>query len=373
MATAPVGRVVAAGLVAALLAACTATGPEPEPAPTPSPSPTASEQAVVDRGARIAVIVPPASVVAPAEAAVLLRAAGELAASPPEGVAEVRVVEATSEPFVRDLAHLAVDDGLELVCVVGTGSAELVLELARARREGRFCTTDPRIAGGPVNLVSVGVDPAALIEAGAVAIGTASPPVGLLLSPQIGDGEALTDAFTSTVAPPRQPPSPSPAASPPTASPATPASPTESPAPAVQVPTPPQPPFVTITAGPSSAAQASAAEQLAEQRPSRALVLATPGGAAAARAAAVGETELVAVSDWVVDEEGEAPPGLLVALTVDWEVLLRQAIAAGRTPDAPQVQLLGITGGVLGAVPGQLEESVAAAERTIEHLRRSEQ
>ncbi len=142
-------RVVAVGLVAGLVAACTPTAPEPEP--TPSPSPTA-EEVVEDRGAHIAVIVPPDSVVAPAEAAALRRAADDLAAAPPDGIAAVRVVEATSEPFVRDLANLAVDDGLELVCVVGTGSAELALELARARREGRFCTTDPRIAGGPVSV-----------------------------------------------------------------------------------------------------------------------------------------------------------------------------------------------------------------------------
>lgn len=357
-------RAVGAVLVTGLVAACTA--PTPEPEPTPSPSPTVEEVAE-DQGARIAVIVPPASVVAPAEAALLLRAAQDLAASPPDGVAAVRVVEATSEPFVRDLANLAVDDGLELVCVVGTGSAELALELARARREGNFCTTDPRIAGGPVNLVSVGIDPDALVEAGAVAIGTALAPVGLLLSPQIGDAEALTSAFTSTVAPPRQPVVPLPPGTPPDPA----ASPTEaSPAPE---PSPAQPPFVTITAGAGSAAQVSAAEQLAAARPSRALVLVTPGGSEAARAASAGRTELVAVSDWVVDGEGEAPPGLLVALTVDWGLVLRRAIAAGRTPDAPQIQLLGIADGVLGAVPGQVAESVAAAERTTEHLRRSEQ
>lgn len=367
MTTARFVRAAAVALVAGLLAACTATAPAPEPTPTPSPSPTGGEQVEEDRGARIAVIVPPASVVAPAEAAALLRTAGDLAASPPEGIAAVRAVAASSEPFVRDLAHLAVDDGLELVCVVGSGSAELALELARARRGGRFCTTDPRIAGGPVNLVAVGVDPVAVVEAGAVAIGTASAPVGLLLSPQVGDGEALTDAFTSTVAPPR----PSPAASLPGGSPDPTASPPESLV--APVPVPPRPPFVTIIAGPGPAAQAGAAEQLAAQRPSRALVLATPGGAAAARTAATGATELVAVADWVVDQEGEAPPGLLVALTVDWGVLLRQAVAAGRTPDAPQVELLGIGDGVLGAVAGQVEGSVAAAERTTDHLRRSEQ
>jgi hypothetical protein len=316
-------------------------------------------------GDRIAVVVPPASVVAAAEAAALLQAGRDLAAAPPAEVRDVRVVEAVSEAFARDLAELAVDDGYDVVCIVGVGSAELALDLARARRETRFCTTDVRIEGGPVNLVAVGVDPDVLVQAGAIAIGTAPAPIGLLLSPQVGDVELLTASFTAAAAPPGQP---SPPPLPGTAAPSPPPTPDASPSP--PGPTSPQPPFVTATAGSVGSGQVTAGEQLAAERPSRALVLATPGGAEAAAAASATGALLVGVSDWSVDEEGEPPANVLVNLTVDWAELLVGAITAARTADAPQVQLRGVD--VLDAVAGQATGATPAAERTSAFLREAD-
>ncbi len=352
-------RVVVTLALVGALAACTSS-PEAVPSPSPSPSPAA---AALVTGDRIAVIVPPASVVARAEGAALARAARDLAAAPPDGVADVRVVEAVSEAFVRDLANLAVDDGYDVVCVVGTGSAGLALELARTRRDARFCTTDGRIGGGPVNLVAVAPDPAVLVQAGAIAIGTSPAPVGLLLSPQLGDVEALTAVFTGAVAPPTQPsPPPAPASPPPAATPV----PTPSASVAPPGPTAPQPPFVTATPGPASAAQLTAAEQLAAQRPSLVLVLATPGGTDAATAVGANGAAVVGVADWLVDGEGEAPPNLLVGLTVDWATLLRDAIAAAREEEPTQVQLRGAA--VLRALPGPAAGATPAADRTTAFL-----
>lgn len=359
MARSRAARVVVSLVLGSLLAACTGS---PSPAPTPSPSETASAAPAPVTGDRIAVIVPPASVVAPAEGAALARAANDLAAAPPDGVADVRVVEAVSEAFVRDLANLAVDDGYDVVCVVGTGSADLALELARERRETRFCTTDGRIEGGPVNLVAVAPDPSVLVRAGAIAIGTAPAPVGLLLSMQLGDVEALTVVFTETVARPTQP------AAPPAPSPTPPAgpSPTPSPVPSPPGPTAPQPPFVFEAPGAAVAAQVAAGEQLAVQRPSRVLVLATPGGAGAAAALGSGGAAVVGVADWVVNAQGEAPPNLLVGLTVDWAALLSGAIAAAREDEPVQVQLRGAD--IVQALPGQAANATSAAERTTAFL-----
>lgn len=351
MARSRAARVVVSLALGSLLAACTGS---PSPAPTPSPSETASAAPAPVTGDRIAVIVPPASVVAPAEGAALAQAATDLAAAPPDGVADVRVVEAVSEAFVRDLANLAVDDGYDVVCVVGTGSADLALELARERRETRFCTTDGRIEGGPVNLIAVAPDPSVLVRAGAIAIGTAPAPVGLLLSMQLGDVEALRAVFTETVAQPTQP------VAPPTQS------PTPSPVPSPPGPTAPQPPFVFETPGAAVAAQVAAGEQLAVQRPSRVLVLATPGGAGAAAALGSGGAAVVGVADWVVNAQGEAPPNLLVSLTVDWAALLSGAIAAAREDEPVQVQLRGAD--IVQALPGQAANATSAAERTTAFL-----
>ena len=366
MARAGAVRGVVAVAVAGLLLGCTS---DPAPNSEATPTPTAGEpvEVVPRSGDRIAVIVPPPPVVARAEGAALLRAATELAATPPAGVADVRVVAAVSEAFVRDLANLAVDDGYDVVCVVGTGSAPLALELARARREARFCTTDSRIAGGPVNLVAVALDPDALVQAGAIAIGTAPAPVGVLLSPQLGDVEELTATFTEAAADPVQP-SPPPTA--PTDPPAPGASPppatSPTPAPSPPGPTSPQPPFVTATPGLSPASQVAAAQQLADQRPSRALLLVTPAGFRAASVVAAQGVDVVGVVDWLVDVEGEQPADVLVQLTVDWAALLTGAIEAGRADEAVQVTLRGVS--LLDALPGPAPGGGPAAERTTAFL-----
>jgi hypothetical protein len=308
----------------------------------------------------VIVIIGPPSHVAVAEAAALQRAATALAQEPPAGVTELRVVQAESEVFTFDLVDLAVDSGVDIVCIVGTGAAPLLLEAALTRREARFCGTDAQIAGGPVNISAVALDPMALIEAGAAAIGRAPAPVGLLLADELGDVEALTTAFTEAVREPTQPaPEPVPAPT---------QTPTPTAAPAAVPTAPPVDMFATVTTGGGQQSLTKAAEDLAALGPSRSLVLATPGTDIAAPTVVAGGSSIVVVADWAVDAEGVLPVGLLAALTVDWSVLLGMAVEAALDDESGQVQLLGLADGVLGALPGQLDGATAAVERTLARI-----
>lgn len=359
--------VVGAVLLGLLAVACTE---EPDPAPSPTPSADDATASAAPRpppgGEVVTVVVPPANVVAPAEAAALARAARDLAADPPAGVRTVQVVEAASAAFARDLANLAADDGDDVVCIVGTGAAELALELARARRDTRFCATDARVAGGPVNLVAAAPDPSLLVAAGAAAIGVAPAPVGLLTSPQLGDQEALATAFTGAMTPPLEQGLPGSSAiaddEPSEVDATSPASPTPGATPsAAPAPTP----FALVAANAAPAAQAASAELLAAAGPSRVLVLATPGGSAVGATLGGAGSVVVGVSDWLVDAEGALPAGTLVALTVDWPQVLRAAIDAARDEEATQVRLLGAAEGAVGVVAGQSEGAGDAAVRAL--------
>lgn len=412
-------QAVAVVAVLALFAACTTDDPPPS---DPGPTESVEDDAPAVTGDRVAIVLAPPTLVASGETAALQQAADRLVADPPDGVRALRVVQATTEAFARDLVELAVDDGFDLVCLVGTGVAPVVLELARARRDARFCTTDPRVGGGPVNLVAVAPDTQQLVEVGAVAIGQAPAPVGLLLSEQAGDVAALIATFTSAVATPQQPepsPSPSPSAPPtapasptPSASPASPppatgtetetatetateteteteaaaaaavaafAAPTSTPSPAptaspspptapTPVPAAPQPTVVTLDAGARPQAQRSSADQLASAGASRALVMVAPAGNDSAAVVAAGGTELVVLSAWAVDAEGQLPGSLLAALTVDWGMVLQRAVLAGLDEEASQVTLVGAADGALGAVAGQLADGEAAAGRATARL-----
>jgi len=202
----------------------------------------------------------------------------------------------------------------------------------------------------------VALDPVALIEAGAAAIGRAPAPVGLLLADELGDVEALTTAFTEAVREPTQPaPEPVP-------------SPTPTTAPAAVPTAPPVDMFATVTTGGGQQSLTKAAEDLAALGTSRSLVLATPGTDIAAPTVVAGGSSIVVVADWAVDAEGVLPVGLLAALTVDWSVLLGMAVEAALDDESGQVQLLGLADGVLGALPGQLDGATAAVERTLARI-----
>ena len=60
----------------------------------------------------------------------------------------------------------------------------------------------------------------------------------------------------------------------------------------------------------------------------------------------------VVVADWVAAGDGTLPAGVVVGLTVDRAQQLRAVIEAARTPESPQVSLLRLGDGVLGAVAG---------------------
>ena len=94
--------------------------------------------------------------------------------------------------------------------------------------------------------------------------------------------------------------------------------------------------------------------------------LSTPAGFATATAVVANGAAVVGVADWLVDDEGELPPSLLVLFTVDWGELLRDAIAAARADEPVQVDLGGKE--LLGAVAGQSQGATPAAERTVAFL-----
>lgn len=343
----------AAVCLGAALVGCT---PADDPAPDNEPSPTPSDAAVGPQGSRIAIVIGPPSVVPPAEAASLARAAGSLT-EVLDDVAEVRVLEADAAVFVSDLGELALQRGYDLVCVVGTGTAELLAQLARDRRDGSFCGTDPQLTDAPANAVAVGLDAAALTRLGATTLWPAPTPVGLLVGPAVGELALLEGPFAvattgpSAGASPAGSPTPAPAPSP-TAGPS--ASPSARPSDEA---------VVALEAGAGAPAALTAAEALVAAGPSRTLLLLTTGGPEAARVVATGGSEVVAVADWVLDAEGGLPPNMLAAITVDWGVVLAAAIEAARAPTPTQVGLLGLEDEVFAVRPGPVEGGEAAAAR----------
>lgn|GEM_PF-5180702 len=358
-------RLVALLVLATLLGACTtADDPQDGGAASPSPSPSGSPP---DSGDRVAVVVGPSPTVPPGERAAQLAAAEALADLP--DVSELRVVEATSLGFVEDLALVLADDGFDLVCVVGTGTADRVERVARERPLTRFCSTDPLAHDPPTNLVVVGLDLSAVAAVAGAALGVPGGPVGLLASPTTGELEPLALALAEQLPPL---PSPAPSGTPvPTASPSPPAAsaaPTTAPTP---VPPPPPRPRVLPLAAPTREGQARGLVD--DVRGSGAAALVALGGRtdSAVATAADAATPVVGIADWLVDAEGQLPASVLLAVVVDRRAVLLAAATAARSSPGAAPALLGIEQGVLEVLPGTLAASEAAAERALALLQRT--
>ena len=358
-----VTRRLVTGLLAGALLAAGCTDGEPAP-PAPSAeeteSPTTSPVAVGDR---VAVVVAPTSVIGAAEAAALEAAAERLALDPPEGLAEVRVVRAADRQFTADLVDLFAGDGYAVVCVVGTGAAELAIAAARRHGDVRVCATDPAVEGGPANLVAVAVDPAGLVTAAAAATSPAPAPVGLVVSPSVGTLDALEPLMTSLLPeppPPPPPPSPTPAPSPTAAAPTDGA--TSSPTPA---PSPSPPPVVEAVVGATTADGVASALDAVVVAGATQAALFVPAGADAVESLREAGVLTVVVSDLVAAEDGTLPGGVLVGLTVDRDRQLRAAVDAALDPAGPQVGLLRLADGVVGAEPGPASGATEALGRVL--------
>lgn len=142
-----------------VLAACTAS-PSPEPSPSPSPTAAASPTAVEPLGVRVAVILPPPGE-HPLTAAGTRLAAEAVASRHGTELGEFRTLVPDPGQFAGDIAVLLAERGYDLVCVVGDGAAEPVLQAARALPATRFCAiatvAEPAVEEVPDNALVVGL------------------------------------------------------------------------------------------------------------------------------------------------------------------------------------------------------------------------
>lgn len=120
-----------------VLAACTAS-PSPEPSPSPSPTVAASPTTSEPLGLRVAVILPPQGEhpLTPAGTRV---AAEAVASRHGTALGEFRTLVPDPGEFAGDIAVLLAERGYDVVCVVGDGAPEAVLEVARDFPATRFC------------------------------------------------------------------------------------------------------------------------------------------------------------------------------------------------------------------------------------------
>lgn len=118
-----------------IMAACTEP---PSTTPSPSPTPTTTATATEPVGARVAVVLPVAEE-EPVTAAAVRASLDRIRADAPEGLGELRAVQADGPGFTADVVRLLATDGYDLVCVVGAGALDAVLPVARDLPEIRFC------------------------------------------------------------------------------------------------------------------------------------------------------------------------------------------------------------------------------------------
>lgn len=166
------------GLIA-LAAACTTT-PEPSPSPSPSP-PTASSPGPSEPvGLRVAVVLPP-------QGESPLTTTGTRAAAEAvddhfrDAVGEFRSVAPDPGAFVGDVVTVLAEQGYDLVCVVGSRAAEVVLRVAPTFPATRFCgvpapgAMDAEAVPANALLVDVRMEEAAYL-AGIAAAAAPRPP-----------------------------------------------------------------------------------------------------------------------------------------------------------------------------------------------------
>lgn len=176
-------RRAALAALALVVVACT-TGGEPAPIPAPTAAPTPTPTTPEQEGLRVAVVLPLAGEqpTGPAEARA---AVGDLRVATRDDLLELRAVQPDGPAFVRDLVALLAGQGYDLVCAMGAGAREAVLELAADHPEVRFCVVaggGPEDAPGNVHLLDIALGEAAYL-AGAAVGATIAP------SPLLEEGE----------------------------------------------------------------------------------------------------------------------------------------------------------------------------------------
>lgn len=187
--------------VALILLTVACTSP-PEPAPAPSPTApvagsTGSDEPV---GLRVAVVLPPPGQ-APLTPAGTRLAAESVADRYGTAVGEFRTVAPDDVTFVEDVVVLLAEQGYHLVCVVGRGAAEVVLEVAPTFPATRFCgipapgLVDPQLLPPNALLVDLRMEEAAYLAGVAAATAPRRP------SPSVTEGAAPAPAAGFVTAP----------------------------------------------------------------------------------------------------------------------------------------------------------------------------
>ena len=142
-------------LVAVALAAC--DGRQPRPAPSPSPSAGATASATPVTGLSVAVVLPPPEVATEAERASLADAIDRLGRTHRDAIGTLRVVEPDGLPFVADTVALLAREGADLVCALGTGAIDRVVDVASDYPSTRFCAAPAAARRVPGNVLQIDV------------------------------------------------------------------------------------------------------------------------------------------------------------------------------------------------------------------------
>lgn len=183
----------AGGTVLALLVvltACRAGAPTPAPSPTPT---TATATPAPVTGLTVAVVLPPASVVVPDEAAAMREELEELRRRFGDDVGSLRVVQPETAVFVQDVTVFVAEEGADLVCVLGAGSGAVVRAVAPGFPETEFCATpassDPEDIPPNVLQIDVRVEEIAYLAGVAAYVADPTRPAGFIA----GESEYATD------------------------------------------------------------------------------------------------------------------------------------------------------------------------------------
>ncbi len=147
--------VVALLLVALVLTACEGGQPRPAPSPTPTPLLEASPTPVT--GLSVAVVLPPPDVATEAERASLKAAINDLGRAHREGIGQLRVVDPDGLSFVGDTAALLAREGVDLVCALGTGAIDQIVQIASDYPSTRFCVAPATPRRTPGNVLPINV------------------------------------------------------------------------------------------------------------------------------------------------------------------------------------------------------------------------
>jgi hypothetical protein len=189
-------RSTAIGLALVLVGVTACTGGQDEPE-VPVLAPAVEETSpTAGAGPGVGVVLPPADAVDPVTAAAFAADLRRLEQELGRSAGPVQVFQPEDAGFVADMVALAVGRGTGLTCLLGAGSASILVPHAQRHPELGFCAA-PSDPGGdlPDNVVSIELRAEELgAVVGAAARGVAGDgPVGLIL----GGPELSTERFRS--------------------------------------------------------------------------------------------------------------------------------------------------------------------------------